>query len=208
MEIFADIEQGSDAWFAMRQGIPTASEFFKCMAKEGPRGGTSHKEYVMRAKYMRQLAGEIITGEPQDSWSGNRHSERGKEREDEARTMYALIKEVEPQRVGFIRNGSCGASPDSLIGSDGGLELKDAIPDIQIERLQDNTLPSVHKWQVYGNIMISEREWWDFMSHCRGLPPLIIRVHRDEKIIGELRDGVNRFVDELNMLVEWIKRMF
>jgi hypothetical protein len=133
--------------------------------------------------------------------------ERGKEREAEARTMYALIHEVAPQQVGFVRNGNCGCSPDSLVGEPGLLELKDALPHIQIARLEDATLPSEYKWQVYGQIMVCEREWCDFMSHCRGIAPLIVRVYRDEQIIAELRSGVDRFVDELNMLVERVRRM-
>lgn len=206
-----EIPQGSPDWFAIRAGIPTCSEFHKVMAKVGPRGGTSHKEYVERAKYMRTLAGEIITGEPHESeWKGNRHTERGHEREDEARSLYALMHDVEPFRVGFIRNGNCGGSPDSLIGDDGGLEIKDCLPHIQIERLQSGVLPPEYKWQVIGLLLVSEREWWDFMSHCRGLPPFEIRTYRKdvEAELKELREAIDRFVEELHALVDWIQRMW
>ena len=55
--------QGSEQWFKAHMGLPTASEFFKVMAKVGPKGGTTHKEYIQRTQYMRMLAGEILTGE-------------------------------------------------------------------------------------------------------------------------------------------------
>lgn len=208
MEIFRDIAQGTDEWFAVRAGLPTASEFAKVCAKAGPRGGTSHKEYVGRTKYMDQLCAEIITGEPQESeWKGNRHTERGKEREDEARSLYAFLNDVEPEQVGFVRNGNCGCSPDSLIGDNGMLEIKDAIGSVQIARLRAGTLPPEHRLQCLGNLLVAEREWIDFMSHSRGLPPLIVRVHRDEIALDELRRSVDKFVDELNNLVEWVKRM-
>ena len=208
MEIFRDIEQGTDAWFQARAGIPTASEFSKVCAKPGPRGGTSHKEMIGRTKYMRKLAAEIITGEPAEAeWSGNWHTQRGKEREGDARDLYAFLKDVEPEQVGFIRNGNCGCSPDSLIGNDGMLEIKDAIGSVQVERLVSGVLPPEHKAQCYGALMVSEREWIDFMSHSRGLPPLIIRVYRDEDYIKSLRADVDKFVEELNNLVEWIRRM-
>lgn len=206
MEVF-DCPQRSDEWYELHKGLPTASEFHKVMAKVGPRGGTTHKEYVGRTNYMRQLAGELITGEMRESYS-NRHMERGREREEEARWLYAMLKDVEPEEVGFIRNGNCGCSPDSLIEADGLLEIKDAIPAVQIARLEDAKLPPEHKWQVHGEILVSEREWCDFMSHSRGLPPLIVRVHRDEEMLAELRGGINRFVDELYMLVERIRRMW
>lgn len=205
-----DMPQGSPEWFRVRMGIPTASAFFKVMAKAGPRGGTTHKEYVQRAQYMRVIAAEIITGEPgEEEWQGNRHTERGKEREDEARALYALDHDVEPVRVGFIRNGNCGCSPDSLVGESGGLEIKDALPHRQIERLQDGTLPPEHRWQVIGSLLVSERESWDFMSHARGLPPFYVRVHRDKvkAELAELRAGIDRFVAETDVLVRWIKAM-
>jgi len=213
MEVFdaEAVPQRSPQWFELHRGIPTASEFHKVMAKVGPRGGTSSREYVSRAKYMRMLAGEIITGEPKQSeWLGNEHTERGKEREDEARDLYALLHDVEPQQVGFIRNGNCGCSPDSLIGEVGGLEIKDALPHVQIERLQAGTVPGEYRWQVIGELLVSEREWFDFMSHCRGLPPFIKRVHRDEVVadLAELREGIDRFCAERDRLVEWIQCMW
>ena len=189
-------------------GIPTASEFATVCAKVGPRGGTSHKEYVGRTRYLRKLAGEILTGEPMGDEYQNAAMLRGKEREDEARELYAMLKEVDPVQVGFIRNGNCGASPDSLIGDDGGLEIKDADPHVQIERLEAGTLPPEHRWQVVGNIMVAEREWWEFMSHCRGLPPLIVRTYRDEQQIAELRESIDRFCAELELLVKRIQAMW
>lgn len=205
-EIFTDLEQGSEEWRRVRAGLPTASCFHFVIAKKGPRGGTSHKEYVGRTTYMRKLAGEILTGQPMDSYT-NAHMERGKENEDEARDYYAFLRDVEPVRVGFIRNGNCGASPDSLIGDDGGLEIKDCEPHIQIARLEAGTLPPEHRAQVQGNMMVSGRSWWDFMSHSRGLPQLIVRVERDEEYITQLREAVDAFVDELHRLVERIKGM-
>lgn len=211
MEVFTDIDQGSVAWFDLHKGIPTGSEFHKVMAKKGLRGGVSGKDYVMRAKYLRILAAEIITGECREQeWTGNRHTERGKEREDEARSLYALHHDVEPQRVAFVRNGNCGCSPDSFVQDVGGLELKDVIAEKQIERLQDGTLPSEHRWQVIGSLLVCEdREWWDFVSHSRGLPLFEVRTYRDKvkAELQELRDGIDRFCQERDFLVEWVKAM-
>ena len=169
MQVFTDLEQGSAEWFAARAGIPTASKFATVMAKG---------EGKTRNEYMRKLAGELLTGEPMDSYT-NAHMERGKEMEDEARNTYALIYDAEPQRVGFIRNGNKGGSPDSLIGEDGGLEIKTALPHIQIERLLRNDLPPEHRAQVQGNIWIAEREWWDFVSYWPRLPMMRVRVPRE-----------------------------
>jgi hypothetical protein len=195
MEVF-DFDQGDDAWFQARLGIPTASKFATVMAKG---------EGKTRSKYMRTLAGEILTGEPSESFT-NAHMERGKTMEDEARQMYAFIQRADVKRVGFIRNGNKGASPDSLVGANGGLEIKTAIPDIQIERLERNRLPPEHVAQVQGNIWLSEREWWDFVSYWPRLPMLTVRVYRDEDYIKEMSRAVMTFNAELAELVERIRR--
>lgn len=195
MEVF-DFEQGEDEWFRARLGIPTASKFATVMAKG---------EGKTRSKYMRTLAGEILTGEPAESFT-NAHMERGKTMEDEARETYAFIESAEIKRVGFIRNGNKGASPDSLVGANGGLEIKTAIPDIQIERLERNRLPPEHVAQVQGNLWLSEREWWDFVSYWPRLPMLTVRVYRDEEYIKEMSRAIMTFNAELVELVERIRR--
>lgn len=200
LEVF-DCEQGSIEWHQCRLGIPTASEFSTVMAR-GRDGGAS----VTRAKYLRTLAGEILTGELEPDSYTNVHMERGKVQEDEAREMYAFMVDEEPQRVGFIRNGNAGASPDSLIGADGGLEIKTALRHIQIDRLERGTLPSEHKAQVQGCMWIAERQWWDFVSYSPKLPPLIVRVERDEAYIAKLAAAVDAFNSELAEVVEKVRR--
>ncbi|MBX4870618.1 exonuclease [Rhizobium bangladeshense] len=195
MEVF-DIDQGDDAWFQARLGLPTASKFSTVMAKGD--GKT-------RSEYMRRLAGEIITGEPSETYQ-NAHMERGKVMEDEAREKYAFVEIADIRRVGFIKNGRKGASPDSLVGNNGGLEIKTAAPHIQIDRIERDRLPPEHKAQVQGNLWLSEREWWDFVSYWPKLPMLIVRVPRDEDYIKIMADEVDRFNDELAALVDRVRR--
>lgn len=227
-----DCDQGSALWFEARKGIPTASEFSTVMS-EGREGllpaaimdamvasGCSAAQLAAavkaarargaspsaaRLKYLRTLAGEIIRGTPEDEGYSNASMERGKRDEGEARDLYAFARGVEPQLVGFIRNGRAGASPDSLIGDDGGLEIKTALAHIQIERLQKGELPSEHKAQVQGTLWVTERKWWDFVSYSPGLDPLIIRVERDEPYIAQLAKAVAAFNEELDALVASIR---
>jgi hypothetical protein len=190
-----DCDQNSPEWLAARMGIPTASKFATVMAKG---------EGKIRSEYMRKLAGEILTGEPQESFS-NGHTERGHDLEEVARREYAFITGAEPIQVGFIRNGDKGASPDSLVGKTGGLEIKTALPHIQIDRLERNRLPPEHRAQVHGNIWLAEREWWDFVSYWPKLPILTVRVYRDDAYIREMSAEIDRFNDELAALVERIR---
>jgi hypothetical protein len=196
-----ECDQGTDQWYAARLGIPTASCFATVMAK-GKDGGASKT----RADYLRKLAGEILTGQPMESYS-NGHMERGKEWEPDARHLYAFMHDCEPQTVGFIRNGNKGCSPDSLIGNDGGLEIKAALPHIQVERLLSGRLPAEHRAQVQGSLWIAEREWWDFTSYCPRLPLFVVREYRDEEYIGKLSAAVDQFNDELAATVSRIRQM-
>ena len=195
-----DCEQGTDSWHQARLGIPTASMFATVMAV-GVKGGKS----LTRVAYLNKLAGEILTGDPMENYV-SADMERGKLMEDEARDLYTFETGFEPVRVGFVRNGDAGASPDSLIGDNGGLEIKSAAPHIQVARLLDGGLPSEHKAQVQGSLWICEREWWDFCSYCPRLPLLRVRVHRDEEYIKKITNEVDLFNTELRQTVEYIRK--
>lgn len=195
IEIF-DYEQGTEEWFAARAGLPTASRFSDILA-EG--------KGLTRAKYMRDLAAEIITGHVEEGYT-NDHMQRGHDQEAEARRMFSLVADVVPMQVGFVRNGPVGCSPDSLIGDDAGLEIKTALGHIQIARILKGGLPSEHKAQVQGSLWVTARDRWSFVSYCPGLPLFITEVHRDEAYIGELSRAVGIFTDELQQMVETVRR--
>lgn len=199
LEIF-DCEQSSPEWFACRAGIPTASEFSTVMASG--RGGAESKT---RRKYMLTLLGERITGACVDSYT-NAHMERGKTMEAEARDLYAMVTDNEPKQVGFMRRFGAGASPDSLIGDDGLLEIKTKLPHLQLECLLADKLPAEHVAQVQGQLWISGRSWVDFVSYWPGLPIFIKRVERDEAYIARLKVEVDTFNAEMDAIHEQITK--
>lgn len=198
MEIIS-CDQGSEQWHLARIGIPTAS-MFSCLLS----GRKDARDKKTRQTYMMKLAGEIITGEPMESYS-NAHMERGKEMEAEARDLYAFMTDADPIQVGFIKAHGAGASPDSLIGDDGGLEIKTALPHIQVDRLLNGTLPPEYRAQIQGNLWISVRSYWDFVSYCPKLPLFRLRVERDNGYIAEIAGAVSEFNRELGEIVERIR---
>lgn len=199
--IIYDCEQGSPEWFACRMGIPTSSRFATVMAK-----GQSSAESKTRLKYMRQLAGEIITGEPMMGFS-NAHTDRGTEMEPEALAAYAFEHGHELQRVGFVRWGDKGCSPDALIGSDGMVQCKTRLPDLQIELLESGNVPTTAIPQLQGELWVADREWTDYLSYWPKLPLFVRRVYRDEAYHARLSSEVDRFNRELAALVEKIRSM-
>lgn len=195
-----ECEQGSPDWYAARLGLPTAS-MFKVLLREGKDGGASKT----RDEYLRKLAGELLTGDPMENYT-NGHMERGKDMEDEARDLYEFITGNKVQRVGFVINGDKGASPDSLIGSDGGLEIKTAAPHILIGHILKAVFPNEHRAQCQGNIWVTERQWWDLMIYWPKMPPFVIRTDRDNGYIATLAGAVKDFNAELNDMVAALRR--
>ena len=115
------MEQGTPEWLAARLGRVTMSELKALLVKgKGPGGlGTG------AITYMHQLIGERITGELAESFQGNVHTRRGHTLEGIARTLYCdTTGEPKPHEVGIILNHNVGYSPDSLIGTNGLLEIK------------------------------------------------------------------------------------
>lgn len=191
--------QGSEDWYACRLGIPTASMFATVMAS-GKGGGES----LTRKTYLMKLAGEKLTGEPMENYS-NGYMERGKDQEDEARQRYAFEQEVAPQIVGFLRRGDMGCSPDSLIGDRGGLEIKTKAAHLHIEALLRDDIPPEHRAQLQGFLLVTERDWIDLGIYCRKLPLVTRRVVPDREYIANLKGEIDRFNDELAVLVERIR---
>ena len=197
LKIF-DCEQGGEAWFAARLGIVSASEFSTVLAEGRTKGSPS----VTRAKLMRRLAAERITREPAEKFS-NGYMDRGKLMEPEARNWYTFARDVEITPVGFCyrEDLDAGASPDSVVGDEGCLEVKTRTGDLQIELLEDGRVPSEHTAQIQGQLWITGRQWVDFVSYSRGLRPFCARVNRDEGYISNLAIEVQKFNLQLRGLV-------
>lgn len=195
VEIF-NCEQGTPEWHEARRGVVTASNFSKILAKG---------EGKTRATYMRTLAGEIITGAVHEGFKSS-SMERGNIMEAEARRFYALMSDGDPEQVGFIRNGHVGYSPDSLVGSNGLLEIKTQQPDLLIETIERDTFPSVHVAQCQGGLWVAEREWIDLVVYWPKMPEFKKRLYRDEAYIRTLESAVRIFHVELHEMVEKVRR--
>ncbi len=194
-----DYEQGSERWKAAKLGVPSASMFSAVMA--GGDGKT-------RTKYLKQLAGEAVSGREREDFK-SKAMERGNAMEPELRGLYAMIANTEPKPCGFFKckvgRGFAGASPDSLIGDDGQLEIKSAAPDLLIDILKCDRVPPEHVAQLQGSLLVTGRAWVDLAIGYGGMPMLRKRVKRDESAIARLRVGLEQFNDELNDLVAWLR---
>jgi YqaJ-like viral recombinase domain len=172
--IFHDVIQGSPDWYALRRGIPTASNFDRVMT---PRT----RQYAKAAdSYVAELIGEQMSHylpEGVESFT-SRAMKYGIETEAEARRYYSLHREVEVFHGGFCQTDDkrFGSSPDSLVGDDGVLEIKCPQATAQVLYLLDGNIPDIYLCQVHGHLIVTGRTYCDFLSYHCGLPPLLIRT--------------------------------
>jgi hypothetical protein len=199
-----DVEQGSPSWFLARAGIPTASAFDKVLAK-----GRGADESKIRRDYLNQLADEVIYRDPVESYT-NANMERGKAMEAEARDIYALERETVPERVGFVVNHDvrAGCSPDSLLGTEGLLEIKTMFPRLWVGHIIRGTSPPEFIPQVQGGLLVTDRKWCDLMIYWPLRRPHIVRIHRDEAYIAFLTKALEAFNSELDATVAAMQTKF
>lgn len=171
-------EQRSPEWHAARCGIVTASTVgrlltptLKVASNETARG------------IVANLAAERITGTSSDTGYVSDDMERGILHEPIARERYAGVNGVEVEEVGLLvleRDGwQLGASPDGLVGTDGGVEIKCPRPKAHVLTIVLDEVPSQYVAQVQASLFVSGRAWWDYVSFCAGLPLYTRRVHPD-----------------------------
>jgi hypothetical protein len=196
--------QGTAQWHADRCGYATASCFAEVLAKG---------EGKTRAAYLRRVATERLTGKPAETFS-NSHTARGTEQEPFARLAYEAEFGEPVELVGFIKHPKlmAGCSPDGLVGKDGGGEFKCVIPTVQLETwIASAPFPPAHRAQIQGNLWITGRAWWDFVSYSPDMPAHLRlyrhRVERDEAYISNLEREVRKFLEEVDAMVDRLMRM-
>ena len=198
MKIY-DCEQGSPEWFKIRLGIPTASNFDKIVTSEG-------KPSKQMQKYLWKVAGEFITGVPEETYQSAAML-RGVEMEQEAKNFYSMVNDVPIQQVGFCVGEpdiEYGCSPDGLVGDNGMVEIKCPSLAVHVGYLLNGELPVDYVQQVQGELLVTGREWNDFISYYPGIKPLIVRVGRDEKFIKALRSEIEVFCKQLKETIKKI----
>ena len=132
MITFWDFVQQSEDWHAARLGRITASKVHEVQSKG-----------VGRARYMRELAAEIITGQRSDYYQ-NAAMQWGTETEPQARAYYSMLTGADVAETGFCTNSEypgCGVSPDGLLCYDGLVEIKAPNTATHIEYVMAGKLP-------------------------------------------------------------------
>lgn len=200
-----DLIQGSDEWHQQRCGLLTASEFGLIL--------TPTLKIASNAKeraHLWEIAAQRISGYVEPAYISDAML-RGHDDEIEARMLYS--KHFAPvEEVGFVTNDrwgfTLGCSPDGLVGEHGGIESKSRCQKYQVQTICENvwtdkatTIPPEFVLQVQGEMLICERQWWDFISYSGGMPMAVIRVHPIAEVQDAIIDAAAKFEARINEVI-------
>lgn len=202
-------EQQREQWFQLRSGKFTCSRFGD-LAKEGRAKDEPWSQTAWN--YMYQIAAELC-----GSFSFETHSrptQWGKENEPAAIMEYT---------VKFPPTGKCiagmaawceftdyiGGTPDALLGADGCLEVKCPYsPAEHMGYIYGNKVPDRYYWQVIGHLLVTGRDWCDFVSFDPRIPQdnphrmLVVRTQRED-VVGQI-DWLHKRLKHANEVVKQI----
>jgi hypothetical protein len=206
--IHRELLQGSDEWLAARCGILTASEL-RLIVTPTFRASTS----ATRRAHLFDLLAQRITGHVEPRFITD-DMLRGMNDEGEARALYER-HHGEVEQVGFITRAfdhggarfTLGYSPDGLIGDDGAIEIKSRRAKFQIETILAGEMPEDYAVQVQAGLLISDREWCDFISYSGGLPLFVCRVERDPRCSAAILDACAAAEEDMARMAEDFARL-
>lgn len=190
------VEQNSDEWFALRRGKFTASTFKDLFMGENTQG---YKDAIYKVAFER------LTNTSPESFT-NEYMQRGTELEPEARAWYEFEKNVEVIKAGFFEyNDWIGASPDGLVGDSGLIEIKCPKFSTMMDYLIKKELPKTYYYQVHGQLLVTDRQWCDFLAYHPSLPKFVLRVERDKKIDDEILDKLFEAIKKAETIINKLK---
>jgi len=190
LKIHKDIEQNGVDWLILRSGKVTASEMDALIS---PLGKIRTGDGVNT--YLNQKLCERWTGGPMPALHGIFDLEQGKLLEERAKPAFTLHTGIDIQSIAFIEtdDGRVGCSPDAMIGSESGVEIKCPRMDTHIGYLLAGELPKQYVAQVQGSMFVTGCKQWHFFSFHRAFPPLHLVVDRDDDFQESLEAAIGEF---------------
>lgn len=191
LHIYNDIEQGTEEWFAARCGVVTASVIGQLITAKTFKPAENDTARALTLS----LVAERITGHVEPVIP-SRDMERGTLDEPYARDIYS--ERYEPAtEVGFMvrdfDNYKIGYSPDGLVGDNGLIEIKSRKQKIQLKAFLDDAVPAENLAQIQTGLLVSGRDWCDYVSYSGGMPLYVKRVYPDQRWFTAIHAAVEQF---------------
>jgi len=194
--IIHSCEQRSEEWHRLRIGRVTGTRI-----KEMVTGKPATFELLCK-----KIAAEKITGVSSEKpFKITDAMQHGIDTEKEARAVYELDQLEKVQEVGFVeKDDMFGVSPDGLVGTDGGVEIKCPMAHTHLGYLIRGDPWKSYRWQIQGFLWVANRQWIHFVSYCpdyaedkRLLVQKVGRVKPDQALITEKAEELRARVKEI-----------
>lgn len=196
---YAELEQGSQSWLDARCGLLTASTIGRLITPTTLKVADNE---TSRGLTM-QLAAERITGHV-DYVHPTFDMQRGTDDEPFARDIYRehfapvdeigfMVRDFGSYRIGF--------SPDGLVGDDGLIEIKSRRPKEHLKTVLKGLPPLENMAQMHAGMLVSGREWCDYVSYSAGLPLWVKRVYPDDRWLDAIGAAAEQFEINVNNIV-------
>ena len=200
LHVYNNIEQGTPEWLQLRAGIITASVIGQLITAKTRNPAVNDTSRALTLN----LVAERITGHVEPVIP-SRDMERGTLDEPYAREIYS--EHYAPvDEVGFMVRDfdgyKIGYSPDGLVGDKGLIEIKSRRQKIQLKTILEDAVPLENMAQIQAGLLVSGRDWLDYVSYCGGMPLYVQRVYPDAKWFGAIKEAVRCFEEEAERMIQ------
>jgi hypothetical protein len=149
------------------------------------------------------LVSERITGHVEPTFT-SADMERGNLDEPIARDKYAE-HHAPVTEVGFMVRDfdgfQIGYSPDGLVGDNGLIEIKSRAPKKHLATILADEVPAENIAQCQAGLLVSGREWIDYVSYCGGMPLWTKRVYPDIRWHVAIKEAVELFENNAIVII-------
>jgi hypothetical protein len=197
--IHRELIQSTDSWLAARCGLLTASVVKNIVTP----GRLQYAKNDKARAFVYEIAAQKVTGRV-ESIPCNYAMRRGNIDEPYARDMYS--KHFAPAtELGFITrkwsNGvTIGYSPDGLVGNNGLIEIKSRAPKAQLQAIALDEVPKDVMPQLQTGLLVTEREWIDYISFAEQMPLYVKRVYPDYEMQTAIINAAEQFYEQVDEL--------
>jgi hypothetical protein len=133
---------------------------------------------------------------------------RGLDDEPRARDKYsehyAAVMEagfITEDRWGF----KIGYSPDGLVGDDGLIEVKSRRSKTQLATILADEVPIDNMAQLQCGLLVTGRQWIDYVSYSGGMPMYVKRVHPQQKWFDAILEAATIFKKNVAAMIHAYK---
>lgn len=208
LHILQSEEKVLNDWQKQRLGKITCSRFG--LVKKLKNGAWSETAL----SYVYDLIGEHLTGQPSETFEGSKATAWGNEHEAAALKAYTKRTGRKTKPGHFLHDRECklvGGTPDAFCGEKGLVEVKCPLTyKNHLRTVITRTVPDEYIDQVLGQMMLSGRDWCDFVSYdprIKGRHGLVIvRVRRAENI-NRMEELAVRIIEFHELLMENLKKL-